>query len=177
MKKETLAALLLATCTFALPQQLTERNYYADEVVFRRSPFTFGSYGDLKTRWNTILAENVSVVITQKMLDYAEGKALLAKEDKSRLRYILTDEGLEEIPEVPEPPIWKPSDGPEYACGMAEIMNKNFGGGYLQCTGNNLILNHEELYTPTNNNIWMNHFWFPGIHIVEYDGGWSFEKP
>lgn len=179
MTASYLLALMLLLAVHQTYDELYERNYYRDEITISPHNYSFGSQGgDMKTRWGTPLATNVKGVITEASLgppsDYDY------QDDRSRVAYIITDDY--QVIEIPETSTdrFSDSDAEEYAKYIAYQMLHNFEGRpFVVHDGNCINITVPEVHLPVSNAIWLAHYRYPYIHVVENPDHdrWCFLQP
>lgn len=173
---------ILATASATLSPAITDRNYYADEVVISNHSYTFGSAGgNMTTRWNTTLGDNIHGIITEDMLAYAATGNLSASynrsNDHSRIAYVLDgDNGFHQLNSTRN--LWfSPVDAAAYAMDISTLMSYYFEGRpFVQSDGVCLSITNKEVYLPVRNSIWLNHWKYPFVHVTELENRWCFDS-
>lgn len=160
---------------------MLERNWYADEVVFHKDSWVFGTNSTLKTKWGALLADEVNYYLTEEQTDNPGSPAV-----RARINYIQMDEEWISIPPYPgtivgggeRPPTkYNLSDAQYYASRVASYINTRQLSEVCKAKSNQLWFTYPDARSSGYSLIWNLHSLYPYVHVVNQSYGYSFEKP
>ena len=147
-----------------------ERNWYADEVVFTKADNQFGTTGTLKTKWGTLLADNVTWYLTE------EQTMNLSMPVRSRINYISIDSEWIAVDPVLTTN-YSAKDGNAYAKRIASYINMRQLSEVCTAKDNQLRFIYPDARSSGFSLVWNLHSQYPYVHVVNQSYGYSFEKP